>query len=80
MIALTKCSTCRVPFKECLDCSGSMGIWMCPSCIEDSTIHCSHCNTAIDGRLPEPLDDGSFLCDKCNTKLLEELDEFTNNH
>jgi len=83
---LPKCFSCGVPVKECLSdssCGYSSAAgngWACPKCVEGSTIRCSHCNTIMSGSLPEPLDDGSFLCNKCTTKLLEELDEFTNNN
>lgn len=81
IMRLLRCTICRVPKVECLgEVMGSFGDWFCPSCLEESYLHCSHCDTVLNGRLPEPLDDGSFLCDKCNTKLSEELDEFTNNH
>jgi hypothetical protein len=84
------CSSCGVPCKECMeegknlyDRQGNgdyVQRWICAKCSEDSNIRCSHCNDIIKRSLPEPLDDGSFLCKECDTKLLEELDEFTNNN
>lgn len=88
---LTRCDTCGVPQKECLE-RGMYGktldqnhewdwLWVCRPCYEATCIHCSHCDEVIEQDDPRPklLDDGSYLCKECDKKLVKELDDFITN-
>ena len=88
---MIKCSSCGVPKQECVE-EGSvyngkflapgryLAAWLCQVCVEETNVRCSHCDEVFPEHkpLPNPLDDQPFLCKECDIKLLEELDDFTN--